>query len=352
MAEPRAAPTLTVNVTQKGPMMAALTATPLHAHDFPSAGDPGARLLFLVHYAVQAPSGHNTQPWLFDVGKESLDLIADGRRALPVVDPFDRELTISCGAALDHLIVAASAFGETAVVRTFPDSREPDLLATVRLGAHRAPTPDETALFDTIPRRRTNRHRFEDRPVPPGTEERLVAVVADHGARLVPLHDEASRHAVAEIVAEGDRMQFDDASFRRELAAWIHPRRSGDGLAVPAPLEPMVHFVMRTFDQGDRYAARDRQLAEGSPLLAVLETDTDDAAAWLACGRALSRLLLTAAVDGVSASFLNQPIEVSGLRPRLAAVAGGNGHPQLLLRFGYGPEVPPAARRPVEDVLV
>jgi Nitroreductase family len=332
--------------------MAALTATPLHAHDFPSAGDPSARLRFLVRYAVQAPSGHNTQPWLFDVGNGALDLVADRRRALPVVDPIDRELTISCGAALDHLVVAASAFGETAIVQTFPDPWEPDLLATVRLGEHRAPTADEAALFDAIPRRRTNRHRFEDRPVPPDSEERLVAVAAGNGVRLVLLHDEASRQTVAEIVAEGDRMQFDDASFRRELAAWIHPRRSGDGIAVPAPLEPMVHFAMRTFDLGDRTAARDRQLAEGSPLLGVLETNTDDAAAWFAAGRALSRLLLTATVDGISASFLNQPIEVAALRPRLAEVADGTGHPQLLLRFGYGPDVPPSARRPVDDVLL
>ncbi len=58
----------------------------------------------LLKYAVLAPSGHNTQPWLFrPTEKDDLYLIADRTRALPVVDPHDRELIISCGAALDHL---------------------------------------------------------------------------------------------------------------------------------------------------------------------------------------------------------------------------------------------------------
>ena len=40
------------------------------------------------------------------------------------------------------------------------------------------------------------------------------------------------------------------------------------------------------------------------------------------------------------------------LRPRLAQVAGiALDVPQLLLRVGFGPEVPPSARRPVEAML-
>ncbi len=47
--------------------------------------------------AVAAPSAHNTQPWRFRLLRETLDLIADRTRALPANDPYDRELTISCG---------------------------------------------------------------------------------------------------------------------------------------------------------------------------------------------------------------------------------------------------------------
>jgi NADPH:quinone reductase-like Zn-dependent oxidoreductase len=51
-------------------------------------------------------------------------------------------------------------------------------------------------------------------------------------------------------------------------------------------------------------------------------------------------------------SFLNQPIEVPALRPRLMDLVRAPGIPQLLLRMGFGPEVPPAPGRPLEDVLI
>jgi len=60
-----------------------------------------ARLRFALNYAVLAPSTHNSQPWRFIVDGDTVMLCANRTRALPVVDPFDRELVISCGAALD-----------------------------------------------------------------------------------------------------------------------------------------------------------------------------------------------------------------------------------------------------------
>ena len=63
-------------------------------------------------------------------------------------------------------------------------------------------------------------------------------------------------------------------------------------------------------------------------------------------------MLLWAQAEGVSASFLNQPIEVPELRPRLRDVIGKTSFPQLLMRIGYGPEVKPTPRRTVEEVLI
>ena len=51
--------------------------------DFPSAATDAEILRFLVNYAILAPSSHNTQPWLFRIGEQSLELIADRTRALP-----------------------------------------------------------------------------------------------------------------------------------------------------------------------------------------------------------------------------------------------------------------------------
>ncbi|MBO0784056.1 MAG: hypothetical protein J2P37_35060, partial [Ktedonobacteraceae bacterium] len=71
--------------------------------DFPKTGTPGEQLRFLLNYALLAPSEYNTQPWLFRVKENVIELYADTSRRLPVVDPDGREMIISCGAACYNL---------------------------------------------------------------------------------------------------------------------------------------------------------------------------------------------------------------------------------------------------------
>lgn len=96
-------------------------------------------------------------------------------------------------------------------------------------------------------------------------------------------------------------------------------------------------LVIRTFDMGKGQAAKDRELARHSPLLSVLGTDGDSPREWLAAGQAMQRVVLLACSHGLTCSYLNQPVEVEDIRPRLADAVGRSGgeHPQLFLRFGY-----------------
>ena len=71
---------------------------------------PEETLLKILKYAVKAPSGHNTQPWIFKTGNDSITVLPDFTRALPVVDPDNHALYISLGCALENLIIAANEF--------------------------------------------------------------------------------------------------------------------------------------------------------------------------------------------------------------------------------------------------
>ncbi|HEY3344819.1 MAG TPA: nitroreductase family protein, partial [Anaerolineaceae bacterium] len=62
----------------------------------------------IIRYACLAPSGHNAQPWKFQIQGDTIRLTADDQRRLPVVDPADRELYISLGCALENLQIAAA----------------------------------------------------------------------------------------------------------------------------------------------------------------------------------------------------------------------------------------------------
>ncbi|WP_205315216.1 hypothetical protein [Nonomuraea lactucae] len=61
-------------------------------------------------------------------------------------------------------------------------------------------------------------------------------------------------------------------------------------------------------------------------------------------GQALQRVLLMAAGHGVSASFLNQPMDLRDMRDRRDP-RHRLGHPQMIIRLGYGPFVAAGQRR-------
>jgi hypothetical protein len=306
----------------------------------------------LVQAATLAPSSHNTQPWLFRLEDPVIDLLADRTRALPVNDPDDRELIISCGCALFNLRVAAAAAGLQAQVEPWPDAADTDLLARVRLAPGSA-DQDDAALQAAMAERRTYRERFAATAVDPMALRSLVDAVHSEAASLAVLDTADRRLGAAALVAEGDAMLWANPSWRRELAAWMHPRRRGDGLTLPALAIPAAQMVVRSFDMGHGVAAKDHQLADESPVLAVLFTEGDRPRDWLAAGQALQRLLLVSVRLGLQASYLNQPVQVATLRPRLQQITGREGHAQLLLRIGTPTQTLPAApRRPLVDVLV
>ena len=326
---------------------------------FPRKGKSSDKLRYLLNYAILAPSGHNTQPWLFKIVGDEVELYADRTRALPVCDPQDRELIMACGAALFNLRVALRHFGYGGRVERFPKNDEPDLLARVGFGEKHRPSVEERSLLQAIVQRRTNRMPFESRKVPEKVLSKLQAAASKEGAWLQFVTGEDERNMVADMVAEGDRIQMADPSFRRELAAWMHPNRAtshdgmpGYALGLSGLTSSVAPIVVRTFDVGKGQAAKDRQLATGSPALALLGTDTDTPQDWLCAGEALERVLLTGRADQIWASFLNQPIELPEFRVKLRDLLGAQGFPQLLLRLGYSRDVKPTPRRTAGEALI
>lgn len=330
--------------------------------EFPQTSTPNEQLKFLLNYALLAPSGHNTQPWKFKVQDEAIALYADRTRALPVVDPQDRELIISCGTALFNLRIALRHFGYTGKILTFPEPSNPDLLAWIQLGKPQQASADEQMLFEAIPKRRTNRRDYEDWDVPKSMLAWLQVDAASEGAWLQVVKGDITRQAIAELVVRGDRLQMANPNFRRELAAWIHPSSSPSHDGIPGYAygvnqyldfaTPIFALAMRAFDLGDAVAHHSRQLVMQSPVILVLGTEKDTSRDWLAAGQALERLLLRSQAVGLAASFLNQPIEIPSLRSQLGKLLHASGFPQILLRLGFGSEVKPTARRGVDEVLL
>ena len=252
-----------------------LQAWNISENQFPKEGTRTEQLKFLLNYAILAPSSHNTQPWLFKIIVDDMvELYADRTRALPLVDPVDRALTISCGAALSHLQIAIRHFGYAHKVELFPDSNNKDLIARVIVSGRKEPVNEENPLFEAMTKRRTNRLKFEDKELEESLISELHAILGEEEEEesTVWLHiskEEREKNSLADLIAEGDRIQLSDKRFRRELASWIHSNRSHSKDGMPGYafgysdiMSHMGPFVLRTFDFGKGQAAKDRQLAQ------------------------------------------------------------------------------------------
>lgn len=326
--------------------------------DFPATGTHHEQIQFLLNYAVVAPSRHNVQPWLFHIEGNVLTLSADTSRALPVADADDREMIISCGAALANFLIAARHFGYAAIVDVPDDREKQNILARVRLEKGRIASEDDHTLFHAILQRRTNRQLFKDRAVPASLLSAFEDIAGREGTGFQIVQGEEARYALAQAIATGDQVLWADERFRQEIAQWTRlvDSQSRDGVpAYALGRGDMASYLgplkIRTFMDTEE-ANAGHHLAAGSPVLAILWTFTDTWFDWFTAGQALEKILLYARSRGVWASFFSQPIEVAALRTKLREIAGRRDFPQLVLRMGYGPEVPPTPRRSVRDVLV
>lgn len=335
-----------------------LSAWKINEDDFPVNGSYEDKIKFIIGYAILAPSGHNTQPWLFKITKDGVNLYADRTRALPVIDPDDRELTISCGAALANFIIAANYFGFDAKVSLLPDKKDFDLLAKVKLVHGFEPAGDVKKMFKSITKRKTNRKPFEDKEIDGLILQKMEIMASEEKVKLNIVKDNQLRELAVHIIEEGDKIQSNDKSFCRELAQWVHPdrKKSKDGIPVHSfgvgdLFTQTGPFYIGNIEWGDLQAARDRNLVEGSPVLGIIVSRGDTPEDWILAGIALEKILLFAASENLSASYLNQPLEVPDLKNKLIGSLKLKGVPQQILRMGFGKDVKPTPRRNVDDVL-
>ena len=315
---------------------------------------PRPEAVELVRLASLAPNGHNTQPWCFRVGSGRIDVVPDFTRRTPVVDPDDHHLWVSLGAAAETLAIAGAALGRPGEITLGPGG-------PVFAFTEAAARPDP--LAEAIPRRQSTRGLYDGAPLSPEDLEALRRAAALPGVRMVPLTDPATLGRLRDLVLAGNTQQLTDPAFMAELRDWIrfNPRAAmvtGDGLFAAASGSPSLPTALgrALFDQivtpareNERYAA---QMASSAGC-AVFLSEAATPEGWMTVGRACQRFLLAATARGIRAAFVNQPVEVPALRPELASLAGEPGlRPDLLIRFGRGPLLPPAPRRPLAAVLL
>jgi len=340
-------------------------------------GEEAVGPLALVHAAILAASPHNTQPWLFRVEADRIELFADESRNLGAIDGERREMQIGLGCALENLLLAAPPHGLRAEVR-FPDASDP--AAPVAVVALDSVPTSSSALFEAIPHRHTNRGPYRlGSPLSTALLDELERLAGDlPDARLAFWRSEADRRAFARETLEASRAIVADDEQAHASASWIRfdadeIERHRDGLGVDAlGLPPLVAGLLKMLPSPNRKRIDDGWLrateevhTATAPLFgAVLVRDPGARAQRLAAGRLWQRVHLLATARGVAGQPLSQLVERRdrevelGLAPRFGdvlrtLVGDADWHAVLPFRLGY-PEraAPPSPRREVSSVLL
>ena len=309
-----------------------------------------------MELAVRAPSLHNSQPWRWVADGGVLELFADPTRIGRSTDSTGREVLISCGAVLDHFCVAMAAAGWEALIDRFPNPNNHDHLATLEFRRMEFVTDAHRARAEAIRHRQTDRLPFAAPPQWHSFEPVLRQTVDASIADLDVISDD-SRPQLADASRLTAEMRRYDSSYHAELQWWTAHSDSSQGIppgSLLSETEAQRVDVARDFPTG---RDRERRALVGGDhaKILVLSTYDDSPGNALACGEALSTVLLECTMASLATCTLTHMIELHASREIVRRLTQRLAEPQLLIRVGTIPqtESPPSPppRRPVSEVL-
>jgi len=209
------------------------------------------RITQLLALAVTAPSGDNCQPWNFTIENNALHIHNLPQKDASLYNYEQRASLIAHGALLENLTIAAPALGLEAEIRMFPDSADPEWVATV-LFTEREPFEDP--LFFWIERRCTNRKKYNDTPLTKSQKETLAQVVeGNSGVQWRLVTDPDKIRILANILANSDRLVFENRYLHQFLFEQIRwndeeAKRTRDGLDIKTlELSPADRLAFNIF---------------------------------------------------------------------------------------------------------
>jgi hypothetical protein len=319
--------------------------------DFPNNSSSEEKLIFLLNYAILAPSNYNSQPWLFNVSEGEIQVLADKSAWLKVADADRREQYISLGCALENLIIAAEHFGYNCSVSYFPGPS--DLVATVSLTANSTfPSDSNSRLFYAMTSRQTNRNPYEPKTISKADLETIKNLCIDPDVGVFITNDSAVKRSFQEFVVEADGILYSNVNYKSELGRWL-----GLGVMGPTGLQAKMDQMAVVFlDVGPEQTKKDSMLINSTPYLGFIGTANNDSVSSVKAGRTLERFWLGATALGISLHPMSQALEVAETKENLTGLLPSSSQMrqvQQAFRLGYAESANDhSSRRPLQEVLI
>lgn len=276
----------------------------------------------VVHAIRLAPSGGNSQPWSVAVTPAAIDIHLVPERT-SAMDVAFRGSYVSIGAAAFNAVVAAAQHDMKASITEFPNGPGSDPVISIAITPGGDPALSE--LYPEMVARVTNRNIGRRRKLSAEWVRDLQDEADRAGARLHVVTDPTELAALADILAESDRIRFLTPMLHQQMMnelRWPARDRAALGIDVNAlgldPSDMAKLAVARRVDVMTQLASwgvgaalgdstRDR--VNASSAVAVLTVPSDSASQYLRGGTAVEQLWIRAGqhhlgVQPVSPVFL------------------------------------------------
>lgn len=314
----------------------------------------------IIEYTTKAPSGHNSQPWLFKTTKDYIDIFPDFSKSLPIVDENNKELYMSLGCAAENLCIAANHFGYYSKVETWWNEHNRPF---IRIHLSEGNT-QKNDLFEQIEKRQTNRSVYSGRKISMDTIDLLKNIDVSKGLHIRFYKNESTEfQQISHYIQLGNKIQMSDKLFKKELLNWMRfnnkeLEKECNGLSYKVMGSPsMPSFIgkpmVKMFLKPDIQNKNDLEKINSSSHLVLITVDTNHLESWINAGRLLERFLLKTTQYGISAAFMNQACEIEALGDELMKHLNiQNETASIILRIGYADKQAVSPRKEVQSVIL
>ena len=312
--------------------------------------------LFVIEQAIKAPSGHNTQPWLFKINSDNIEIHPNFEKSLPVVDADNRELFISLGCAVENLCIAAASKSYDYKVSIAENG-------VIAINLEKKELIKYNSLFEQIAIRQTNRSVYTGKTISNDTLEVLKKIPLEAGVNIY-FYENGSKEfdTISDFVVRGNIAQMQNKEFTDELKSFMrfnknHQNKTNDGLSYAvfgAPNLPMfiVKHIMSGYLNPKTQNKGDVKKMQSSSHFVLFTTQANSLEQWINLGRTMQRFLLKSTELKIVHAYLNQPNEIRELSVEMAKFLQISEYPTILLRIGYGETLPYSKRKDIKDMII
>ncbi|OGZ96395.1 MAG: hypothetical protein A2679_00035 [Candidatus Sungbacteria bacterium RIFCSPHIGHO2_01_FULL_54_26] len=270
----------------------------------------------ILQAGISAPSGENSQPWLFSIDGNKVDIFNNAQRDTSVYNHNQRSHLVSHGCLIENIFIAAVALGHHARLELFPENANPKLISRFHFTA--AEEQDESGLFPYIAQRCTNRKPYKKIPLLSEHRERIAQSITGIGeVKLKLTEDPVAIMRLAEVGALNEKIVFENRALHHFLFEHLTWTKSKDernpGFYIDTlELPPPAHFLFRMFQSWPLVSflntigfstlikKGNQNVYQAASAMGVLMTETKYDLDYINIGRALQRIWLTATKHGLA----------------------------------------------------